>query len=451
MLKLYNTLTHKKEVFRPIKESGVSMYSCGPTVYNYAHIGNLRTYIFNDLLRRSLKYLGFKVTQVMNITDIDDKTIKGSQKENIPLKEFTKKYERIFFNDLKELNIIKPSHILRATESIQEMIFFIETLIKKGYAYKASEGIYFSISKSKNYGKLAQLEKSKNKKARIKSDEYDKSNPQDFALWKFYTEEDGNIFWEAPFGRGRPGWHIECSAMSMKIFGPQIDIHTGAIDLIFPHHTNEIAQSEAITGKKFVNYWIHAGFLTMKEGKMSKSLGNILTLENLNNGGFFPLDYRYLCLLTHYRSSLVFSLENLKAAKNAYERIKRKIIELKAKKIKGKDLTKEYKDKFKKAIDDDLSVPKAVQIFIDALDNQQFDSLKKLRLLEKFDEVLGLNIEEMKEEDVIISKEVINLMSERETARKNKDFKTADKIRDKIKSLGYSLEDSPDGVKAKKI
>jgi len=451
MLKLYNTLTRKKDVFRPLKGKTAGMYSCGPTVHNYAHIGNLRTSIFNDLLRRSLEYLGFKVKQVMNITDVDDKTIKGSQKENLPLKEFTRMYEDIFLNDLKELNIEKPDFMLRATESIPEMIDLIEKLLNKGYAYKASDGIYFSISKFKDYGKLARIKKTEDTKSRINNDEYDKSQQKDFALWKFHTPEDGSVSWNASFGPGRPGWHIECSAMSMKILGPQIDIHTGGVDLIFPHHTNEIAQSEAVTGKKFVDYWLHAGFLTMKKSKMSKSLGNILTLRDLKEKGFSPQDYRYLCLLTHYRSSLIFSLENLEAAKTAHERIKRKIIEIKKTKLKGKDFTERYRAEFKKAIEDDINIPKAVQVFLEALENHKFDSSKKIRLLEKFDLVLGLKVKEMHEEKISIPGEISQLIKDREAARKDKNFSAADKIRDKIKLFGYSLEDSPEGVKAKKI
>ena len=248
-LKIYNTLTREKQEFKPIHKGSVGIYSCGPTVYNYAHIGNLRTYIFNDVLKRSLIFLGFKVDHVMNITDVDDKTIRESKNHGMKLKSFTQKYEKIFFSDLNELNILKPNHILRATESISAMVRIIKVLLEKGYAYKTSYGIYFSISKFKDYGKLARLKKVRKTKERIDKDEYDKKNLRDFALWKFWTSEDGEVFWDTEIGKGRPGWHIECSAMSMKILGDNFDIHTGASDLIFPHHTNEIAQSEAATGK----------------------------------------------------------------------------------------------------------------------------------------------------------------------------------------------------------
>lgn len=451
MLNLYNTITRKTEPFKPIKEGQVGIYSCGPTVYNYAHIGNLRTYIFNDLLKRSLSYLGFKVTHVMNITDVDDKTIKESIKENLPLKEFTQKYEDIFFKDIKELNIIRPDHVLRATESIPEMVSLIKTLLEKGYAYKAADGIYFSINKFKKYGKLAQLEKIKATKARVKSDEYDKSNPQDFALWKFHVPEDGPVAWETEIGKGRPGWHIECSAMSMKILGPTLDIHTGASDLIFPHHTNEIAQSETATGKKFVNYWLHAGFLTMKEGKMAKSLGNVLYLKDLKEKGYQPIQFRYLCLLTHYRSPLAFSLENLEAAKNTYERLKRKIIELRKEKAKGKDKTKSYESSFLKAINDDLNMSQAIQVLWQLIDDTEFDSQKKLALLEKFDQVLGLEIAQMWETKIELPGTIKNLIEEREQARKDKNWKEADKIRDKLRSWGFIVEDKPEGPRVTKL
>ena len=373
MLKVFNTLTRKKEEFKPIKKGKVGFYSCGPTVYNYAHIGNLRTYIFNDILKRSLMFLGMKVNHVMNVTDVDDKTIRGSVSAGESLKDFTRKYEKIFFDDLKELNIVKPDHVLRATESIDDMVRLIKELLEKGIAYKTSDGIYFSIKKSKGYGKLALLDKVKDRKERVKADEYDKDNAQDFALWKFWSEEDGDVFWETEIGKGRPGWHIECSAMSMKILGEQLDIHTGAIDLIFPHHTNEIAQSEAVTGKQFVKYWLHGAFLTMKEGKMSKSIGNILTLKNLKEEGYNPLHYRYLCLLTHYRSPLVFSYENLDGAKITFEKLKRKIIELKKEVHKGNDGSEKYEKEFLEALEDDLNIPLAVQIFNRALDDFDFD------------------------------------------------------------------------------
>ena len=442
MLKLYNTLTRKKETFKPLEKGKVGIYSCGPTVYNYAHIGNLKTYIFNDLLFRSLKFLGYKVTHVMNTTDVDDKTIMASQKNNQQLKEFTRQYEKIFFDDLKELNIIKPTYIMRATESIPDMIKLIEKLLEKKYAYKTEDGIYFDIAKSKNYGKLAQLEKQKSSKERVVNDEYQKESKSDFALWKFYKEEDGENKWKAPFGDGRPGWHIECSTMSMKKLGETIDIHTGASDLIFPHHTNEIAQSEAVTGKQFVRYWLHVGFLTMKENKMSKSLGNIIILQNIKEKGFSPLDYRYLVLTTHYREQLQFSIENLTSAKKAYQRLKNICSELKD----DKKTNKKYLEEFTKALEEDINTPKALQVLWKLIRDEKTDG--KYQTIKKIDEVLGLDL--LKKEKITIPKEIKKLVEERESARKSKDWKKADELRIKINALGYQIDDSSNGAMVKK-
>ncbi len=442
-LKLYNTLTRKKETFKPIKKGEAHIYSCGPTVYNYAHIGNLRTYVFNDLLVRSLKFLGYKTKQVMNLTDVDDKTIKGSRKENISLKQLTEKYSKIFFDDLHSLNILNPDVVLKASQSISEMVKIVESLLKKGYAYKTDDGIYFSISKSKSYGKLAQLDKIKARKERIKNDEYDKENAQDFALWKFWTPEDGDVFWETKLGKGRPGWHIECSAMSMKEFGTSLDIHTGAVDLIFPHHTNEIAQSEAATGKKFVNYWLHGGFLTMSEGKMSKSLGNVIYLRNLIEQGFKPLDYRYLCLTTHYKMPLSFNEESLVSAKNAYQRLKNIAADLKDDKKKNE----KYLTEFTKALEDDLNTPNALSVVWTMLRDEKAEG--KYQTLKEMDKVLGLDV--FKKDKIEIPKKVEELTQQRETARKNKDWKKADELRDKIKQLGFVLEDTSKGTEIRKI
>ncbi len=442
MLKVYNSLTRKKENFKPVHKNYVGIYSCGPTVYNYAHIGNLRTYLFNDVLKRSLKFLGYNVKHVMNITDVDDKTIKTSQKEKLSLKEFTRKYEKIFFEDLKELNIEKPDYVLRATETIKEMIDLIQELIEKGYAYKTTDGIYFSISKDKDYGALAQLKKIKDTKERIKSDEYDKENPHDFALWKFYSKEDGDVFWNAPFGKGRPGWHIECSAMSMKILGAPIDIHTGAIDLIFPHHTNEIAQSESATGKKFVNYWMHGGFLNMKEGKMSKSVGNILILKSLKESGFHPLDYRYLVLQTHYRSPLQFSIENIESAKNSRMRLKNIIDGIED----DGELNEKYLKEFTKAVEDDLDMPKALSVLWMLVRDEKAKG--KVKTIEKMEEVFGLRL--LEKEELKVPSEILKLVKERDEARKKKDWKKSDELREKIKEWGYLVEDSPEGTKIKK-
>jgi cysteinyl-tRNA synthetase len=443
MLKLYNTLTRKKENFKEIEKGKVGFYSCGPTVYNYCHIGNLRFFLIADLLKRILIFDGFKVKHVMNITDVDDKTIKGAIKEKTNLKKFTEKYEKIFLNDIQELNIVKPDVMPRATEHIKEIVSLIKKLIDKGYAYKAEDGIYFSVSKFKDYGKLAGLHKIKVQKNRVKNDEYDKENLRDFALWKFYSDEDGDVFWNTEIGKGRPGWHIECSAMSTRYLGETFDIHAGGSDLIFPHHTNEIAQSEAASGKKFVNYWVHGGFLTMKEGKMSKSLGNILTLKDLNEKGFSPLDYRYLILTSHYRGQLLFTEDTLKNAKNSYERLKNILSNLED---DGKTNEK-YIDEFSRAINDDLDMPKALQILWNLIRDKKAEG--KYQTIRKMDEVFGLKLFE--KEEMHVPEEVSKLKEEREKARKNKDWKKADELREKIIKLGYYIDDTEKGGKIKKL
>ncbi|MBS3099079.1 cysteine--tRNA ligase [Candidatus Pacearchaeota archaeon] len=449
-IKLYNTLIRKKEIFKPIKKGEVGMYSCGPTVYWYQHIGNMRTMILVDLVKRVFLFNGLKVNHVMNITDVDDKTIRASKKEGISLKELTRKYEKIFLNDLQKLNILAPKIMPRATENIDGMIALIEKLLKKKIAYESSDGIYFSIEKSDDYGALAGLKKFKKTKERIKSDEYDKDKPRDFALWKFYTEEDGDVFWDASFGRGRPGWHIECSSMSMRNLGENFDVHTGGSDLTFPHHTNEIAQSEAVTGKKFVNYWIHGGLLSMKDGKMSKSLGNILTLTDLEKA-YDALTYRYLCFLTHYRKPLQFSFENLDAAKNAYERMKRKVLELKKEEHKGNDFSKNYDTKFLEVVNDDLNMPRAMDVVWKMIDDFDFDPRRKLVLLEKFDRILGLGIDEMKEEKIDVPFGIQELIDKREKLRREKKFAEADIVRERLREKGYLLEDTEDGVEVRKV
>jgi cysteinyl-tRNA synthetase len=386
---------------------------------------------------------GFKVKHVMNITDVDDKTIKGAIKEKTNLKKFTEKYEKIFLNDIQELNIVKPDVMPRATEHIKEIVSLIKKLIDKGYAYKAEDGIYFSVSKFKDYGKLAGLHKIKVQKNRVKNDEYDKENLRDFALWKFYSDEDGDVFWNTEIGKGRPGWHIECSAMSTRYLGETFDIHAGGSDLIFPHHTNEIAQSEAASGKKFVNYWVHGGFLTMKEGKMSKSLGNIFTLKDLNEKGFSPLDYRYLILTSHYRGQLLFTEDTLKNAKNSYERLKNILSNLED---DGKTNEK-YIDEFSRAINDDLDMPKALQILWNLIRDKKAEG--KYQTIRKMDEVFGLKLFE--KEEMHVPEEVSKLKEEREKARKNKDWKKADELREKIIKLGYYIDDTEKGGKIKKL
>ena len=371
-LKLFNTLTRKKELIKPIKDKEIKIYSCGPTVYDFAHIGNFRAYICSDILKRYLKYSGFKVKHVMNITDVDDKTIKGSNKEGISLKEYTSRYEKAFFDDLEKLNIEKADVFPRATEHIPEMVQIIKNLLKNKIAYQSEDGsVYYDISKFKDYGKLSHTKVKQLKEgARVKQDSYEKEEGKDFALWKSYDDEDGDVFWETEIGKGRPGWHIECSAMSMKHLGEHFDIHGGGVDLVFPHHENEIAQSEGSTKKKFVNYWFHNEHLLVNGQKMSKSLGNFFTLRDLLGKGFNSRAIRYLLLSANYRIQLNFTEEAVKASENAVQRLSDFIIKLRE--IKSNDENKDIKKiiqktkkDFEKAMDDDLNISGALSAIFD--------------------------------------------------------------------------------------
>ncbi|NQT81429.1 cysteine--tRNA ligase, partial [bacterium] len=322
-LTFHNTMARRKEEFVPLEEGEVRMYTCGPTVYDNAHIGNFRSYIFEDILRRYLKYRGYRVIQVMNLTDVDDKTIRDSRKGGISLAEHTEKYIRAFFEDIDTLHIERAEFYPRATEHVAEMIEIVSGLLEKDYAYKGEDGsIYYRIDKFEDYGKLAHISPDLLRPGvTVNTDEYDKESVGDFALWKAWDEEDGDVFWESPFGKGRPGWHIECSAMSMKYLGETFDIHTGGVDNIFPHHDNEIAQSEAYTGKQFVRYWLHAAHLIVEGRKMSKSLGNFYTLRDLLGKGYTGRQIRYLLMSCHYRQQLNFTFEGLESAKNGLQRI----------------------------------------------------------------------------------------------------------------------------------
>jgi len=437
------------------------MYSCGPTVYWYQHIGNLRTYIFSDFLKRTLEYNGFKVKQIINITDVghltsdadegEDKMEKAAQKEGRSAQEIAEHYFNVFEKDLEKLNILPPTKWTKATDHIQEQIELIKQLEKKGYTYRTSDGIYFDSSKFKDYRNLALLN-IEGLKAGKRIGIGEKKNKTDFALWKFSPQQGiREQEWNSPWGLGFPGWHIECSAMSMKYLGKHFDIHTGGEDHIPIHHTNEIAQSEAATGKKFVNYWLHGAFLLFKGEKVSKSKGGLYTISELEEIGFHPLHYRYLCLLTHYRKPLHFSLDNIDAAKNAYERLKRKVIELRNEEHIGKDLSKEYEKRFHDAINDDINIPAGLQVFLKAIDDFDFDSKKKLVLLEHFDSVLGIGVADMQETAVLLPYEVQHLVDARERLRKNKLWAEADIIRERIKEKGYIVEDKPEGPKIDKI
>ena len=461
MIKLYNTLSRKKEVFKPIVKKKARIYSCGPTVYSYQHIGNMRSYIFSDILRRVLEYNGYKIKHVVNVTDVGhltsdsdegkDKIEEAARKENKSASEIADYYFEIFREDLKKLNILEPDNFPKASLHIKEQIKLIKDLEKKGFTYETSDGIYFDSSKFKNYGKLAKL-KISGLKAGTRVGVGNKKNKTDFALWKF-SENPGEREqeWDSPWGIGFPGWHLECSAMSMKYLGKTFDIHTGGEDHVPVHHTNEIAQSEAVTGKKFVNYWLHGAFLLSKGKKVSKSKGGLYTISDLEEQGFSAPSFRYLCLQTHYRKQLNFSLENLEAAKNAYDRLKRKIIELKNQKHKGVDRTSEYEKQFLEVISDDLNISKALDIFWKVLDDENFDVKKRLKLLKKFDEVLGLGIEEMKEEKIKLTKDVEKLLNARKEAREKKFWAEADILRVKIRERGFVVEDKEEGQIVKKL
>ncbi len=458
---LYNTLTKKVETFKPIKYNSVNVYTCGPTVYWYAHIGNMRAYIFADILKRTLLFNKYKVRHIINITDVghlssdsdegEDKIEKEAEKEHKTAKQIADFYFYEFHKDIKKLNIIEPRLWVKATEYIKEQIKLIQILEKKGFIYKTLDGIYFDSSKFKDYGKLANLNIAKLKGGKRVSLR-EKKNKTDFALWKFSSsEQKRQQEWNSPWGVGFPGWHIECSAMSMKHLGEHFDIHTGGEDLISVHHTNEIAQSEAATGKKFVNYWMHVSFLVSKGKKVSKSEGGLYTISELEKIGYAPVHFRYLCLLTHYKKPLDFSLENLEAAKKAYEKIRRKVIELRVQSHKGDDSTSEYENEFVKAINDDLNTPLAVQILHRALDDAEFSPKKKINLLEKFDNVLGLGIKDMHKIMTTAPKEVEKLLIAREEARNKKLWAEADILRERIKERGYNIQDTSEGPKLNKI
>lgn len=437
MLKIHNTLTRKIEEFEPINPPNVGMYICGPTVYDYMHVGNLRTFVLSDILIRVLKYDGYIVKAVQNITDIDDKIVKKAKENNVTIEEISKKFTGLFLQDTKALNILDKKVMPRATEYLGKMIKFIEILIEKDFAYIEKDGsVYFGISKFPQYGKLSGIEKAELKSGtRVLSDEYSKENPSDFALWKAVGPQE--VGFDSPWGHGRPGWHIECSVMSQENLGDTIDIHVGGIDLTFPHHENEIAQSEAKTGKKFVNYWVHGGFLLVEGKKMSKSLHNFYTLTDIVKKGFDPLALRYLYLQTHYRQEMNFTWEALEGAQNALNRLRNE--------ISGADEPKigcaEFEQKFEEAINDDLNMPNALAIVWDLV-KSDYPKSAKLESLYKMDKVLGLNLKEVQEKKPLeIPEEVKNLVKEREGLRKQGRYHLADQLRNKIKKMGYEIQD----------
>jgi len=452
-MRIYNTLTRKKEEFKPIIKKEVGMYVCGPTVYWYQHIGNLRTYIFSDTLRRVLLFNNYKVKEVMNVTDVGhltsdadtgkDKIEEAAKKEHKKAKDITQYYLNLFKQDFRKLNIIEPNIWCKATEHIKDQIDFIKDLEKKDFTYKTSDGIYFDTSKIKDYGKLGKLD-IKGLQAGKRIGLGEKRNKTDFALWKF-SEKPGirQQEWKSPWGIGFPGWHIECSTMSTKYLGKEFDIHTGGIDHIPIHHTNERAQNIARFGKPSVKYWIHGNFLTFKGEKISKSKGGLLTISELEEKGFNPLEYRYLVLGTHYRKPLNFSLKELETAKNSYQRLKKIILEIK----EDKKINKNYLKEFEKEINNDLNIPNALQILWGLVRDEK--AIGKKQTIKEMDKVLGLDL--LKKEKISIPKKVKELAEKREQARKGKDFEKSDELRDKIKRLGYQIDDTDKGYAIRKV
>jgi len=461
-LALYNTLTRRKEEFVPIKEGQVRIYTCGPTVYDYAHIGNYRAYIFEDLLRRYLQYRGFEVTQVMNITDVDDKSIAAVRKTGQSLEEYTAKYKEAFFAGLDTLRIQRAEHYPEATKHIEEMVALIQKLQEKGVVYEAEGNLYYRISSFSEYGKLSHMKLDELKGgARVKADEYEKEQVSDFALWKAWEESDGEVFWETTLGKGRPGWHIECSAMSMKYLGETFDIHTGGVDNMFPHHENEIAQREAATGKPFVRYWLHNAHLIVEGQKMSKSLGNQYTLRDLLEKGHDPVAIRYLLMSTHYRQQLNFTFNGLEGAANALHRIQDLVNNL-ALSAAEKDnhkldaILEQARSEFESHMDDDLNISGAlgslfsmigrVNKLIEGDGLSLSDSSKVKELLARFDEVLGVLEPPAKRPSEELEK-IEKLVRQRQQARAEKNWGEADRCREVLSEEHRAvLEDRPEGT-----
>ncbi len=462
-LHLYNTLSRAKEGFQALEAGHVRMYTCGPTVHDYAHIGNFRAYIFEDLLRRTLTYAGFRVTQVMNLTDVDDKTIRKSRAANLPLREYTRRYVEAFFQDLDALGIERAEQYPAATDHVPEMIALIRTLLEKGHAYRSEDGsVYFRIESLPAYGKLARLDKSGLRAgARVAQDEYEKDNVGDFALWKAWDAADGDVAWDSPWGRGRPGWHIECSAMSMKYLGPSFDLHTGGVDNLFPHHEDEIAQSEAATGQPFARYWMHCAHLVVDGQKMSKSLGNFFTLRDLMEKGYGGREIRYALLAVHYRQSLNFTFESLQAARAALARVdefRARLAELAGAAPAGilPAWAAAPRDAFTAALGDDLNLSGALGALFElihaghkaaqdgALDAAGAAAIQAL--LDDWDRVLGV----LRPPAAVSDPEVDRLLEARAAARRSRQWAESDRLRDELAARGWIVQDTPAGQKLRK-
>lgn len=459
-------MDRRLEEFRPLRPGEVRMYTCGPTVYNFAHIGNFRAYMFEDLLRRTLKYFGYKVTQVMNLTDVDDKTIRDSQACGMKLADFTAQYKKAFFEDLETLNIEKAEVYPAATAHIKEMIALIEVLVERGYAYQAEDNcVYFSIAKFPEYGKLAKIDlENQRSGVRIKNDEYAKDAVADFALWKAWDEKDGAVHWESPWGKGRPGWHIECSAMAMRYLGKTFDIHTGGIDNMFPHHEDEIAQSEAANGCTYVNYWLHCAHLMVEGDKMAKSAGNFYTLRQCLARGCSGRELRWVLLGAHYRKKLNFTFAACEQARAALAKFDELFACLKEVTAAGDgseaaEIVSRAKDAFADGLADDLNISESLaavfglQHDVNKLLNA--DSLSRpgaemvLGLFRRFDAVFGL-FDVDAEKGGEVPAEVLEMAEKRRAARAAKDWAAADVLRNQLQELGWVVEDVPDGFRVKK-
>lgn len=452
VLRLYNTMTRKKEEFKPIVPGKVGLYTCGPTVYWFGHVGNFRSYVFSDVLYRVLKLNGYDVNRIINVTDVghltsdsdegDDKIEEAAKKEGKTAKEISEFYFNAFLTDYKKLNLIEPSVWSKVTDHIPEQVKLIETLEEKGYTYKTEDGIYFDTSKFPNYGKLSRKNLD-DLEAGKRVDMRDKKNKSDFALWKFSGDEERQQEWDSPWGVGFPGWHIECSAMAMKYLGETIDIHTGGIDNMPIHHENEIAQSECATGKKFVNYWMHGGFLNLPGGKMSKSEGKIKTISQLEEDGFDPLAYKLFNYSALYRRPLTWTIEGFEGAQESFKKLKRLTTEL----VDDGEKNEEFLKRFSDAINDDLNMPQALAVFWELLRDK--DAKGKYQTVEKMDEVFGLKLFEKDEID--IPDEIKAIAEERKEARENKDWAKSDELRDKLKDMGWIVEDSKKGYELEKL
>ncbi|PIZ41390.1 cysteine--tRNA ligase [candidate division WWE3 bacterium CG10_big_fil_rev_8_21_14_0_10_48_23] len=446
-LKLFNSLTRKKEGFKPQDPSRATMYTCGPTVYGPSHLGHARTYVSFDLLKRALEFSGYQVAHVLNITDVHDSMIAQAREEKTSIRQLANRYLKLFHHDLTLLNIEPPDVFPRVTEHIKEIIEMIKILVEKGYAYEKDGSIYYDVSKFKNYGKLSGIKLGKQKVGtRVAADKYEKEEAQDFALWKKAEkgEEKVGAVWDSPWGRGRPGWHIECSVMAKVHLGETLDIHGGARDLRFPHHENEIAQSEAANGKKFVNYWVHGGLLVVEGQKMSKSLGNYIEFQEIERKDFNPLAFRYLCLTAHYRSEMNFTWAALDAAQRTLDRLYSEVSTWDPPEVG----CGQYDQGFLKAINDDLDLPKVLTLVWRLVKDKQFPTSAKHRTLLEMDKVLGLAVDQV--EHLEIPDEVKRLVAEREQLRSDDNWLEADEIRDQLEQKGYLLEDTPEGTIVKK-